>query len=297
MENRYLCIDVGGGTIKYAVLDANLMFYQKGSVPTPASGAEEYLTVLEGIFRKYESEVCGIAMSVPGIIDSAQGVCVTGGNLTYLENFPLVQCLTDRCHVPVAIMNDAKCAALAEVTWGSLADCMDAVVLVFGTGVGGAFIKDGNVHMGRHFAAGEFSFIMLEQECDLENSTWAERSGNKRLITMAARARGVQQEGISGYDVFRWAEEGDEKVLRVLDKFTRDIAFMIMNLQMIFDPERFAVGGGISRQPLLLQYIKKNLDYYYSIYPHTVPRAEVTVCKYYNDSNLIGALKHYLDTV
>ena len=79
---------------------------------------------------------------------------------------------------------------------------------------------------------------------------------------MAARARGVPSDGVTGFDVFRWAEDGDELVRKALDKFTRDIAFMIMNFQVIFDPELFAIGGGISRQPLLLTYIRKNLEYY-----------------------------------
>lgn len=297
MERKYLCIDVGGSSIKYAVMDEKLTFYEKGSEPTPYGGCGEYLDVLEGIFLRFQGEVLGIAMSVPGMIDSENGICVTGGNLTYVEQFPLAGLLEERCHVPVTIMNDAKCAALAEASCGSLVDCRDAAVLVFGTGIGGALVKDGKVHMGKHFAAGEFSFIMLNQECDFENSTWAKRNGSERLITMAARARGRKEDGVTGFDVFRWAEEGDERVLKVLDKFTRDIAFMMMNLQMIFDPERFAIGGGISRQPLLLEFIEKNLEFYYSLFPYTVPRAEVTACRFFNDSNLIGALQYYLNTV
>lgn len=297
MERKYLCIDVGGSSVKYAVMDKKLTFYEKGSEPTPYEGTGKYLDVLETVYRRFEGEVAGIAMSVPGIIDSENGICITGGNLTYVEEFSLVEELKARCHVPVTIMNDAKCAALAEISCGTLTDCQDAVVLVFGTGVGGAFIKDGRVHLGRHFAAGEFSFIMLDQECDFENSTWAKRNGSERLITMAARARGVEVDRVTGFDVFRWVEEGDKLVQMVLEKFTRDIAFMIMNFQVIFDPQRFAIGGGISRQPLLIEYIRRNLEYYYALYPYTVPRAEVTACRYFNDSNLIGALYYHLNRV
>lgn len=295
MDKRYFCIDVGGTAIKYAVLDEHLEFYEKGSVPTPYDGAEVYLDVLADLYARYGAGTRGIAMSVPGMIDSERGICVTGGNLTYIEQFPLAGRMQAKCGVPVTVMNDAKCAALAESRWGSLADCQDAVVLVLGTGIGGALIKDKKIHMGSHFAAGEFSFIMMEQECDMESSIWANRNGNRRLLEMAARVKGVPQESIDGFDVFRWAQEGDAGVLNVLDKFTKDIAFMMMNLQIVFDPERFAIGGGISRQPLLLEYIRKNLDYYYSIYPFQVPHAEVAACKYFNDANLIGALGYHLD--
>ena len=81
---------------------------------------------------------------------------------------------------------------------------------------------------------------------------------------------------------------------KLLDEFNRSIARMIMNLQFIYDPERFAVGGGISRQPLLIEGIRKNLDYLYKLYPYPVPRAEVTVCKYYNEANLLGAYSNFV---
>lgn len=52
-----------------------------------------------------------------------------------------------------------NCAALAEAWIGNLADCDDGIVVILGTGVGGGIIKDKKLHRGRHFTAGEFSFI------------------------------------------------------------------------------------------------------------------------------------------
>lgn len=294
MERNYLCIDVGGSSIKYAVLDERLRFLSRGSVPTPYEGTEKYLDVLVGIYESVNEDISGIAMSVPGVIDSHNGICINGGNLLYIELFPLAKRMEERCHVPVSVMNDAKSAALAESTWGSLADCQDAVVLVFGTGIGGALIKDGEVHFGKHFSAGEFSWIMMNREFDHKEDSWALRNGNNRLVTMSAAAKGISPEGITGYDVFRWAKEGDEAVLWALDEFTKDIAWMIMNLQSIYDPERFAIGGGISKQPLLLTYIRKNLKYYHAICPFPIPEPEIVACKYYNDANLIGALGYFM---
>ena len=48
---KYLCIDVGGTSIKYAVLDNKLQFSVRGSVVTPYEGTETYLNTLEAIFR------------------------------------------------------------------------------------------------------------------------------------------------------------------------------------------------------------------------------------------------------
>ncbi len=125
---------------------------------------------------------------------------------------------------------------------------------------------------------------------------WGRISGNERLLGMAARLRQVDPDTIDGEDVFRWINDGDEDVLGVLDQFTRPIARMIMNLQFVYDPERFAIGGGISRQPKLLESIRRNLKQFYAWYPAKVPQAQVTVCRFFNEANLMGAYRNYVRT-
>lgn len=69
------------------------------------------------------------------------------------------------------------------------------------------------------------------------------------------------------------------------------------NLQVLYDPEKIAIGGGISRQSLLFERIQKNLDGIYEQMKLPViigRKAEVVSCRYLNDSNLIGALRHFL---
>ena len=294
-RKKCLCIDVGGTAIKYGIIDSDLNLTDKGEVPTPHEGMDEYLDALEKIYRQAEDKVHGIAMSVPGVIDSENGICISGGNLKFVENYNLAEVLEKRLKVPVSIMNDAKSAAMAEARWGALSDCPDGIVIVLGTGIGGALIKDGKVHFGKNFAAGEFSFISLGENMDSMEDTWAGRAGNPRLRTLVANAKGIEDpESITGFDVFRWAEEGDSLVLMALEQFTRGIAHMIINLQVIYDPDRFVIGGGISRQPLLLQYIQKNLDYFYTQFKWPGEKADVTTCKFFNDANLIGAYSYFL---
>ncbi len=295
LGGKCLCIDVGGSAIKHGIIGPDLNLTHKGEVPTPHEGAEEYLGALEKLYREAKDQVEGIAMSVPGVIDSENGICISGGNLDFIENFNLAAEMTRRCKVPVTVMNDAKSAAMAEAKWGALSDCRDGIVIVLGTGIGGALIKDGKVHFGKSFAAGEFSFLTLGEDFDEDQDTWAGRAGNPRLRRLVANVKGIEDpDEINGFDVFRWAEEGDPLVLMALDQFTRSIAHMIVNLQIIYDPDRFAIGGGISRQPLLLEYIKKNIDYFYTQFKWPGQNADVTTCKFFNDANLIGAYSYFL---
>ena len=233
-------------------------------------------------------------MAVPGRINP-EGVCISAGTLKYANGLDLVGELQKRCGVPVVVMNDAKSAALAEAKWGALSDCKDGIAIVLGTAVGGAIIKDGQVHMGAHYSAGEFSYVSLGGELDDPASMWYGQNGNFRLIRMAARAKNLPEKQVSGEDVFRWVNEGDTQVCKVLDRFAAVIARMIFNLQMIYDPERFVIGGGISCQSKLLEYIQNNLDFCYEMFEGGMPKAEVTACRFFNEANLMGAYANFLD--
>lgn len=61
---------------------------------------------------------------------------------------------------PSPSYNDAKCAAMAEAGVGALADVEDGFVIILGTMIGGAYTHNRRLVMGRHFAAGEVSYIL-----------------------------------------------------------------------------------------------------------------------------------------
>ena len=297
-EDRFVVIDVGGTAIKFALMDAKANILEKGEVPTPLTGLEDYLDALEGIYRRYEKEAVGIAMSAPGTIDSDTGYFYTGGYLqAFIHDINVQELLEKRCGVPVRIENDAKCAALAEAWSGSLKDCKDGVVIVLGTGVGGGLVHNGRLHKGKNFAAGELSFLIIGDDLNDDNSYMSNAGGSIGLRQKAGKAMGADPETLDGRMIFARANEGEEAVIAAIHEFTWPIARLIYNIQVFYDPEKIAVGGGISRQPLLLQSIRKNLDRIYQEmkYPVVIgQKAEVVPCKYLSDSNLIGALRHFL---
>ncbi len=165
---EYLVIDVGGTAIKYACMNENAEFLERGEIPTPMDSLDSYLAALGTIIHRYDHNVEGIAMCVPGIIDSVQGVCITGGNLRYVKDLPLATLLEERYGLRVSLENDARCAALAELWRGSLKNCADGVVIVLGSAVGGALVKKGSIHKCSHITAGEISCI--EKDADISDS-------------------------------------------------------------------------------------------------------------------------------
>lgn len=293
---RYLVIDVGGTAIKYALLDENANYSEIQETPTPMDSLESYLTVLDSIIHRNKQNIDGIAMCVPGIIDSAKGVCVTGGNLRYVKDLPLVAILEAKYGLRVSLENDARCAALAELWKGNLKNCKDGVVMVLGSAVGGALVKDGRIHKGSHLSAGEFSFIEKDGDItDIRNSV-GYQNGISNLYRLVEQRTGISADELNGVSIFEMASQGDERVLDAIDIFTQGLARIIFNIQAIFDPELFVIGGGISQQALLMDSLTNNVNYIYDNIPFTAKRAKVVSCHFLNTSNLVGALFHHLIT-
>ncbi|MDD3402775.1 MAG: ROK family protein [Hespellia sp.] len=288
---NYLAIDVGGTFTKYAVITDECQILEKDKSPTVTEPLEGFISSLVDIYQKYEGNVDGIALSMPGIIDSETGFMYTGGNLACITNLNIVEVLEKRCGVHVTVENDAKCAALAEVWKGALMDVSDAIVVVCGTGVGGAVIHDRKVLRGVHNMAGEFSYIMTdaEPEYDLDNSL-AGNTGIKCMMKFVSKHTGIPAEELDGERAFSMANCGDEKAIAGIREYVKHLAIQINNYQFIFDPEKIVVGGGISVQPLFLQMIKEELKKINAVYPWDLPIADVEVCKFFNDANLIGAV-------
>jgi predicted NBD/HSP70 family sugar kinase len=294
---EFLVLDVGGSSIKYAVMNEKAKFIEKGLTPTPMDSLEHFIEVVGEIFDKYKYRIKGISMSMPGRIDSDRGYLYTGGSLEYNTDKEIVSIIQKRCPVQIAVENDGKCAALAEAWIGSLRDCNDGIVVILGTGVGGGIIKDKKLHKGKHFIAGEFSFIFTNNAAfeSKFSHMWAGQAGIEGLCMPVAKIKNLPIEEVDGIKVFEYANSGDEEVLNILDDYCYRLVLQLYNLQYIYDPEKIAIGGGISKEEILIKYIKDNIEKHYSnLNPNIMVKPEVVSCEFYNDSNLIGALHNYL---
>jgi predicted NBD/HSP70 family sugar kinase len=293
---KYLVLDIGGSAIKYALMNRESEFLEKGKVKTPKDSLETFVEVIGEIYDIYKDQIEGIAISMPGRIDSDRGYTFTGGALTYNDKRDMVDILKKRCPTSITIENDGKCAALAEASLGNLSDCNDGIVVILGTGIGGGIIKDKKLHKGADFIAGEFSVIMTSSNTKKNpmESMWARTCGVNALINEVASVKNISEEEINGEKVFEYANSGDKEVLEILDEYCYKIVVQLFNLQYIYNPEKIAIGGGISAQNILIEYIQKNIHELASMIPVDFPAPTVVACKFRNDSNLIGALQNFI---
>ena len=290
----YLSIDIGGTALKYSLMDAAGNIAERGEIPSPQD-RESFQKTITDLYEKYADRIEALVMSAPGRIDSAHAYFYTSGALQYLDHTSLKELLKD-VPVPIALENDAKAAALAEIWKGSMQGIRNGSLLVIGTGLGGAVIIDGKLYRGLDFTAGEYSFLSgdFHQPYSLNNLVGTEGVGS--LLRRYAAKTEEDPEKLNGRIFFARAVQGEQAALDALHEYCSVLAGLILSLQAVLDVQRFAIGGGISRQPLLIDVLKEEVHQGYErgqgILPFTEP--EITACTFGNDANMIGALYHYL---
>lgn len=298
-------IDVGGTSIKWALLNEEYEFLEQGSIKTPYDGADELVEALCGLVEPYRDQICGIGVSAPGGIYSyeadSDGTIHRGGALTFMDGVPLGKLLSERFGVPATVANDGKAAAMGEYAAGALKGCSVGCVLAIGTGIGGGIVVDGRVLTGVGGFAGELSFLSNNVDEPLDyRDTFAVTCGWRGLRKLVVEELGLveeeQIEAMDGRKMFGILEnksEGWEAVQRGLDRYALIFDRTLVNLQCVVDPACFAVGGGISCHPELFEAFNRKMDDVmecYTGYLKDMPRPKVVPAELGNDANIYGAV-------
>ena len=269
------------------------------SIKGSLDSVEMYLELLDGIYAPEKGKVEGIAMSFPGVNDADKGYCYSGGAFLFAAGKPLGPIMQEHFGIPCTLENDGKCAALAEYWKGSLQGVQNGAVIVLGTGIGGGIIVNGELVRGRRFSAGEMSFMLNDLDKPLEMVSYFSSNSATGLCAGVAYATGNPVGEVDGFKAFELIKSGNPGANAVFQSFIRRLAGQIYNMTTLLDLDAVAIGGGISREKLLIdslqaavkEHTEKNpLAPYSAFYPHP----EVRVCQFHNEANMVGALYHHL---
>jgi polyphosphate glucokinase len=140
-------IDVGGSSIKCALIDLNTGKFagDRFSTPTPAQGSTEaLLDALASVVKNIPGNHT-VGLAFPSVIRS--GVVHTAANLNKAWiGQPLARLAEKQLGRPVVAINDADAAGLAELRYGAARDVKGTVLLLtLGTGIGSALFIDGRL--------------------------------------------------------------------------------------------------------------------------------------------------------
>ena len=159
-------IDLGGSHIAIGVVDSKGKILEKVEKRITKAEKNNIKKVIEeyiiektaNFLQQYKITEIGIA--IPGTVRN--DVVVKSVNLG-LKNYEIVKNLQDKIQLPIKIRNDAKCAALAENTYGALKSYDRSIFLTLGTGIGGAVIIHNELLDTGELPGCEFGHMLIEK--------------------------------------------------------------------------------------------------------------------------------------
>src|SRR6478609_534264 len=169
--------------------------------------------------------VDGVVVGVPGVVESETGVLRLAENVAGLEGRAFADELRSALGLPVKLENDINLAALGEQWQGVARGVDDFVFLSVGTGMGAGLVLGGELHRGRHGAAGEIDYALVGFGATVDPSA-------PQVTELAGAHTGLSAEPRA---VFGAARTGDPAARAVVDEIARRIALHVAPVAAVAD--------------------------------------------------------------
>ena len=187
------------------------------------------------------NRIDGVVVGVPGVVEQGTGLLRLAENVAGLEGRAFASELQNALGLPVRLENDVNLAALGEQWRGVARGVDDFVFLSIGTGVGAGVVLGGELHRGRHGAAGEIDYALIAFD--------GVDPAAEKVSELAAELLGRAEDPRT---IFGAAREGDEGARVVVAEVARRIALQIAPFGAVADVELVVLGGGIGANGDLL---------------------------------------------
>ena len=272
MAQHFIVVDVGGTKILAAAMTADGTILARHKVKTDRRSKAVLLLQLDGAIdavlaecRLTKEDVGGIALGVPGVVDSANGYVVFTPNAP-LSDTPLAALFAEKWDVPVIVGNDVNLGLAGEVWRGAARSASSSFGIFVGTGIGGALFINGKLVEGFRGLGGEIGHLMiplgadeiagmltrkhtfLEELCSrtaIENQLRHAilNEGRKSLLTDIVPDKGLER--IRSGALKEALKKKDPLVTEVMRNSSYLLGLVTASVLHVVDPEVIVFGGGV----------------------------------------------------
>lgn len=284
----YAGIDLGGSKIFSLVIDGNGNVLGRAKVKT--GGNDKFENILKRIMQCYEAalekshighnDIKAIGLAVPGAVDTVHGTLIYAPNLS-ISDIPLSQVLHEKTKKPVYIDNDANMGIFAEYHKGAAAKFDSVYGLFVGTGIGGGYVRNGEIIRGYNYTAGEVGHMIVKidgPKCGCGRNGCLEAIAGKLGIvnyidkqvtkkkqkTMLTAIKPDWKKGIGSKALKKCYENNDPVVCEAIKKATKALGIGVANLINTIGIEAIVIGGGLYEElgKYLLPEVEKYMHKY-----------------------------------
>lgn len=265
----YAGIDLGGTTIKGALVTESGEILRKKSIPTGGERPHrEVVLDMANLVKDLMAEeglpmskLMSVGIGSPGAIDPINGKIIFAGNFADFRDVPMVSIMQEvLTGIPIYLENDANVAAYGESLFGAGRGAKNVVMITLGTGLGGGIIIDGKIYSGSFFGGAEMGHQVIVADgwqCTCgRKGCWETYSSVTGLIRLAKiyAAKHPQSplnediEHLDGRRIFNADLAGDAAAQEALKDYYHYLGIGLANTINVFQPEFLILGGGPSGQ-------------------------------------------------
>ena len=294
----YICIDIGGTSIKYGVLSEKGEIFIDGTVSTKVTEKENFILsdvkkLIRNILDEYRNyEIKGICVSTAGVVNPEKGeIAYAGPTIPKYTGTKIKEELEKEFSIPCEVENDVNCAGLGEYWKGAGKGSKSMVCLTIGTGIGGSVILDGKLLNGIGYTAGEIGYMDV-------NGSYIQNIASSKYLVEKIQKEKEEKEGITdaitGVDIFELAKKGDEICIAGIDEIISNLAVGVRNIIYLLNPEVIVIGGGITAQKEYLEEkIRKEVND--GMISDMFRKTRIELAQQGNQAGLLGALYNFLN--
>jgi glucokinase len=195
--------------------------------------------------------------------------------------------------LPVALEHDAKAAALGEYHFGAGREhhASDLVYVIVGTGVGAAFIVDGELYRGKHNSAGEIGHITIHRQGEPGSSgvlgcVESYLSG-PCLVKQYARLMRDPVNELTAQEIVQRATNGEVAAITVMTDAGDALGAAVATTAMLMDMDLFVIGGSVAKAgDVLLEPARKAVWKY--AFQSVASRIKIVATKLHEDGAILG---------
>lgn len=233
--NRVVGVDLGGTKILAGLIEDGRVLAEVERA-TPTTSQEALLDGLAAAVRELPLDgVTAVGFGIPSRVDHRHGIALGSVN-TPLRDVPFEAEMHARLGLPVAVENDATCAAYAEYAHGVGRGTVDFMMLTLGTGVGGGIVTGGALYR----AWNELGHMVIVADGEPCAGACSGR-GHVEAYCSGTAANRVAREVLGPNGTARDLIEQRHPALAEIGHY---LGIAIGSLINIFGPERVAIGGG-----------------------------------------------------
>ncbi|MCC9658655.1 ROK family protein [Rhodopirellula halodulae] len=261
-----LGIDLGGTTIKFGLFHGDHLIWRNHirteEFDSLESAFEACRQSVEETLRtssKELTDLSAIGLAMAGVLDPKEEALAETANLHRWHHLNFRQQLTNVFEKPVAVLNDADAAALAESVHG-LCRAESLVLLTLGTGVGGGVIVNGRPLRGANGCGGEIGHATIQFDQDARlcgcgfpghleayaGSAGVVQTANELMQSSRDESSLNSAKRLTPLAIANAAALGDRVATQTIDQTAIYIGRAISMLAHVLDPEVVLLGGAMN---------------------------------------------------